>query len=120
MTTIRPTPPLNPEAAGVVWRPTEAYLRRSRLLRFMGEVGVASYDGLLAWAAADLGRFWDAVVRDLDLRFYQPYTRTLDTSRGLPWTRWFEGGLYNYAHDAVDKHASGASAGRVAVVWEGE
>jgi len=120
MTNFPPTPPLNPRAAGVVWRPTEAYLRRSRLLRFMNEVGVASYDGLLAWAAADLGRFWDAVVRDLDLRFYQPYTRTLDTSRGLPWTRWFEGGLYNYAHDAVDKHAGGASAGRVAVAWEGE
>ena len=35
------------------------------------------------------------------------------TSRpGLPWARWFVGGLYNYAHDAVDKRAVGAAAER--------
>ncbi len=49
---------------------------------------------VLAWANADPARFWDATVRDLDLQFYQPYTRTLDLARGLPWARWFAGGLY--------------------------
>ena len=113
-------PPLNAAAADVAWRPTSDYIERSRLLRFMRAVGVGAYDELLAWAAADPARFWDATVRDLDLQFYQPYTRTLDLSDGLPWARWFVGGLYNYAHDAVDKRATGPDAARVAVDWEGE
>src|SRR5438067_5750141 len=113
-------PALNPDAPDVVWRPTADYVERSRLRRFMRTVGVDSYHALLAWAAADPARFWDAAVRDLELEFYQQYTATLDLSRGLPWARWFEGGLYNYAHDAVDKRASGAAGGKAAVVWEGE
>jgi acetyl-CoA synthetase len=113
-------PALNPDAPDVVWRPPTHYVERSRLRRFMRTVGVDSYHELLAWAAADPARFWDAAVRDLELEFYQQYTATLDLSRGLPWARWFEGGLYNYAHDAVDKRASGAGGGKAAVVWEGE
>ena len=113
-------PPLNDAARDIVWRPTPDYIERSRLRRFMRDVGVESYDALLAWATADPARFWDAAVRDLGLEFYRPYTRTLDLSRGLPWARWFEGGLYNYAHDAVDKWAAGPNAGKPAVVWEGE
>ncbi len=113
-------PPLNPDAPDIVWRPTPDYSERSRLRRFMRDLGVDSYDGLLAWANADPARFWDAAVRDLGLEFYRPYTRTLDLSRGLPWARWFEGGLYNYAHDAVDKWAAGTQRDKTAVVWEGE
>ena len=113
-------PPLNDQAADIVWRPTPDYIERSRLRRFMRDAGVDSYRALLAWANADPARFWDAAVRDLDLQFYQPYTRTLDLSRGLPWARWFAGGLYNYAHDAVDKWVDGPSKDKAAVVWEGE
>ena len=113
-------PPLNDRAPDIVWRPTTAYLERSRLRRFMRDAGVDSYEALLAWSNADPARFWNAAVRDLDLQFYQPYTRTLDLSRGLPWARWFAGGRYNYAHDAVDKWADGPAGAKAAVVWEGE
>jgi acetyl-CoA synthetase len=113
-------PPLNDRAPDIVWRPTADYIERSRLRRFMRDAGVDSYEALLAWSNADPARFWDAAVRDLDLQFYQPYTRTLDLSRGLPWARWFSGGLYNYAHDAVDKWADGPAKDKAAVVWEGE
>ena len=113
-------PPLNDQAPDIVWRPSPAYIERSHLRRFMRDAGVDSYEALLDWANADPARFWDAAVRDLDLQFYQPYTRTLDLSRGLPWARWFTGGRYNYAHDAVDKWADGPSKDKAAVVWEGE
>ena len=77
-------PALNPDAPDVVWRPLPDYVERSRLRRFMRTVGVDSYHALLAWAAADPARFWDAAVRDLELEFYQQYTATLDLSRGVP------------------------------------
>src|SRR5947208_2306919 len=120
MATPSSIPALNPNAPDVVWRPPPDYVERSRLRRFMRTVGVDSYHALLTWAAADPARFWDAAVRDLELEFYRPYTATLDLSRGVPWARWFEGGLYNYAHDAVDKRAGGAAGDKAAVLWEGE
>jgi acetyl-CoA synthetase len=66
---------------------------------------VADYRTLLRRSIEEPAWFWDAVVRDLDLQFYEPYRQVLDTSAGIPWTRWFPGGRCNYVHNAVDKWA---------------
>ena len=113
-------PQLNTQAADVVWLPSDSYLQRSRLRRFMTSVGADSVADLQRWAAQQPAAFWDATVRDLDLEFYRPWTSTVDLSEGAPWPRWFVGGLYNYAHDAVDKRAFSPSGQRTAVIWEGE
>ena len=55
---------------------------------------------------ADVAWFWDAVVQDLELEWFAPYSAVVDLSRGIEWPRWFPGGRYNYVHDAVDKHAA--------------
>jgi acetyl-CoA synthetase len=104
----------------VEWRPTEEYLNRSRLLRFLKQCGFSTYEELLEWSTAQPAAFWDAVMRDLDLRFYEPYEQTLDASRGLPWTTWFRGGRYNYVHNALDKWAEGPERDRVCLIWEGD
>ena len=96
----------------IVWRPDQSYLERSRLKRFIETLGLASYDELLVWALADPARFWNAVLLDLDLQFYRAHTVTLDISAGLPWARWFVDGLYNYAHDAVDKRVGGVDSAK--------
>ena len=44
----------------------------------------------------------------------------MDTSRGVPWTRWFTGGQFNYVATALDKHAERTSATSAALIWEGE
>jgi acetyl-CoA synthetase len=82
--------------------------------------GIASLDELRRRAVGDVGWFWDAVVRDLGLEFFEPYVKVLDISDGAPWANWFVGGRYNYVHNALDRHARGSSAGRTALVWEGE
>lgn len=114
-------PSADPNAtADVVWRPTEAYLSRNRLLRFMRANGIKSFDELLQRSIDDIRWFWDATVKDLDLEFFEPYSEVLDDSRGIAWTRWFTGGKYNYVHDAVDKHAAGQAAGAPAIIYESE
>src|SRR5438045_807710 len=80
------------------WHPTPEYVERSRLRRFMEAEGIQAYEDLLRRAVEDPAWFWAAVVRDLGLEFYEPYTQVLDTSAGLPWTRWFTGGRINYVH----------------------
>ena len=107
-------------SAEIAWRPSPEYLERSRLRRFMAAQGIASFEELLARAAADPEWLWDATVRDLDLQFYTPYQRVLDVSRGIEWATWFSGADYNYVHNALDKHAVGERADKTALVWEGD
>jgi acetyl-CoA synthetase len=102
------------------WYPTEEYLRKSRLLRFMQAHGISDYKTLLERAAADPAWFWDAVSRDLGLVWQRPYTQVMDTGAGIPWTTWFRGGKFNYVATALDQHADGAAGQVTAVVWEGE
>ncbi len=106
--------------ASQAWRPRSVQLRRSRLLRFMRRLGLATVDELRERAAADPAWFWAAVVHDLDLSWFRQPDRVLDLADGLPFARWFPGGRFNYVSNAVDRHAHGPAADRPALVWEGE
>ncbi|HLI51416.1 MAG TPA: AMP-binding protein [Thermomicrobiaceae bacterium] len=104
----------------IAWRPPAEALERSRLLRFMRDHGIPSYDDLLARAVAEPEWYWDGVVEHLGLEWFEPYTRVLDLRDGPAWPRWFVDGRYNYVHDAVDKWANGSDAARAAIAWEGD
>jgi acetyl-CoA synthetase len=103
----------------VVWRPTEEYIERANVTRFMGAHGIETYDELVERSQADIEWFWDAVVKDLEIGFFTPYERVLDTSKGIPWSTWFAGGRINLAHVTCDVWAERAPD-RVAVISEGE
>jgi acetyl-CoA synthetase len=104
----------------IVWRPSEEYLRSSRLKRFMDRHGIADYDELVRRSTDDLEWFWDAASQDLALEWYRPYERVLDTSRGVAWTTWWVGGVLNYVHNALDRHVTGHRRNKLALIWEGE
>jgi acetyl-CoA synthetase len=104
----------------IAWRPTPEYIERSRLHHFMLRHGLCTFAQLVERYSADPAWFWQAVVEDLGLEWYEPYTQVLDLSRGVEWARWFVGGSYNYVRDAVDKHAEGPLAEATAIGWEGE
>ncbi len=103
----------------VVWSPSEDYVERANVARFMRAHGIGSYDELVKRSQDDVEWFWDAVVKDLGIEFYQPYERVLDASAGPEWARWFVGGKVNLAHNCVDRWAE-RTPDRVAVLWEGE
>jgi len=86
----------------------------------MEGLGIHTFQELLNHAARAPEWFWDAVVKDLALEFYTPYSQVMDTSRGWEWTTWFKGAQYNYVHDALDKRAQGEDAGRAAIIFERE
>ena len=104
----------------VAWRPSPDYIAHSRLTAFISQHGLRDYDDLLARSTADPEWFWRAVFDDLAIEFYEPYTKVLDTSRGLPWTRWCVGGRMNIVHNCLDKWMGTPVADRVAFRWEGE
>ena len=103
----------------VVWSPTPAYVERANVTRFMRAHAIGTYEELVRRSVDDIAWFWAAVVRDLDIEFFEPYDQVIDTSRGVEWTTWFTGGTVNLAHQCVDRWAARTPAAP-AVVWEGE
>jgi acetyl-CoA synthetase len=102
-----------------VWRPSPEVLERANVTRFMRAHGITSEEELIRRSTADVEWFWDAVVRDLGLDFFEPYQTVLDTSNGIEWATWFGGGTLNLAHNCVDRWAE-RTPDALAVVWEGE
>ena len=105
----------------IVWRPTDEYIERSHLTRFMRQHGIGSYDELMARSTGDVAWFTDAVLRYLDIRFRVPYSRIVDLSGGIEWPRWCVDGRMNIVDNCVDKWAANPdTSDRSALVWEGE
>ena len=67
----------------IVWRPTPGLIAQSNLKRFMDRHGIASLNELQRRSTSDIAWFWDAVLRELDIRFYEPYSRVVELSRGI-------------------------------------
>ena len=101
------------------WRPTPAYLERSRLARFLRAHRLADLEALQARAVVDPGWFWEAAVRDIGVRFDPEPGTVLDTTRGIEWARWFSGAGFNYVRMAVDEPAA-VRPDELALAWEGE
>ena len=104
----------------IAWHPTPEYRDRSRLKRFMGQHGIDDYPALHARSVQDPNWFWPAVLDDLGIQFYQPYTSILDTSRGPAWPRWCVGASLNIVHNCLDKWVGTATESKPAIRWEGE
>jgi acetyl-CoA synthetase len=104
----------------IVWRPTAEHISNSNLKRFMDRHGLPSFDALLQRSTSDIGWFWAAVLEDLDIRFYTPYSRIVDLSRGPAWPEWCSGGVMNIVHNCLDKRAGTPVDERIALRWEGE
>ncbi|MGH2730626.1 MAG: AMP-binding protein, partial [Actinomycetota bacterium] len=103
-----------------VWEPTSEYVDNANVTRFMRRHGIDDYHELVRRSQDDIEWFWDAVVKDIGIEFFEPYSKVLDASEGIAWPKWFVGGKVNIAHNCVDRHATSARAGKPALVWEGE
>jgi acetyl-CoA synthetase len=105
-------------AGEIVWRPGPDHLARSRLARFMRAQGIADLGELQRRSVAEPEWYWDAVVRDLGIRWTTPYRQVLDLSRGVAWPDWFPGGRLNLADSCLDRHLEAGGGARAAIVWE--
>jgi acetyl-CoA synthetase len=103
-----------------VWHPTPELVAQSNLERFITKHGLGSYDELMRRSTTDIAWFWDAVLRDLDIQFYKPYSRIVDLSEGKPWAHWCVGGKMNIVHNMLDKYADTEIDKKIAVKSETE
>lgn len=101
------------------WTPTPEQMQNSRLRTFMTGLGVDTLEELNDVARRDPERFWGATIDDIGIGWRRRPSRMRDTSQGLPFTRWWNGGRLNLATNAVDRWAE-STPGREAVAWEGD
>ncbi len=105
----------------IVWRPSHDQIVGSTVHAFMREHGLESFDALLDRSTTDVAWFTDAVLRFLDIRFSQPYSRVLDMSGGMQFPKWCVGGRMNIVESCLDRWAGDPRMREEpALRWEGE
>ena len=119
MNPTEPTPSF-PFGQSIVWQPDPAQVVQTNLVAFMTRHGIATYDDLLRRAVDDVGWFWDAVLADLGIEFYRPYTTVFDPTPGIAYPRWCVDGEMNIVHNCLDKWQATAVRDQPALHWEGE
>jgi len=82
--------------------------------------GHETQESLHAASVRDTAWFWDESVKDCGIEWFKPYTNVKDDSRGFPWTRWFEGGEVNIAHNCVDRHVRDGHGDEIALYYEAD
>ena len=101
----------------MLWNPSREFIESTNVWRFMQRLGYSDREGFLAFSRQDPDRFWREVLRETGVEWFEPFTRVVDTSRGVEWAQWFLDGRLNIAHNCLDRWAA---SGRVACLWEGE
>ncbi|CAN5710902.1 AMP-binding protein [soil metagenome] len=111
-----------PYGQDIVWQPNPVWMAESNLRQFMDRHQISDYDELLRRSANDIRWFWNAVLTDLDIQFYRPYTEIVDLRDGPQFPRWCVDGELNIIHNCLDKWVTPGNPMRdqVALRWEGE
>ena len=66
---------------------------------------ISSLDELSQKAKNDLEWFWKSVDKDIGIVWDKPYTKILDVSKGIAWSKWFVNGKTNIYKSSVEKFA---------------
>jgi acetyl-CoA synthetase len=101
----------------MIWNPSREFVEATNVWRFMQRLGFRDREAFLSFSREQPGRFWLEILQEINVEWFEPFTKVLDSSRGVEWTQWFSGGRLNIAHNCLDRWAS---TGRTACIWESE
>jgi len=89
--------------------------------RFMKKYGIHSYDALLRKSLENIEWYWDAVNKDLQLKWFQKYDRVVETGTNSEFknSRWFINGKCNIISNVIDKNLANR-ADQIAYIFENE
>ena len=88
----------------IIWEAPDSIKKKSKLTQFLKYCNVSNYDNLEKKSFSDPGWLWDNVIKFSDLKFYNPYKKILDETKGAPWSKWCVGGTTNIVLNCVDRH----------------
>jgi acetyl-CoA synthetase len=77
------------------WIPHAEEVAATHLADWMNDLGLSTYEELLAWSVAQPAEFAAKLSEALSVRFHKPAKRYCDTSDGIENTRWYSGATLN-------------------------
>ena len=89
----------------IAWEPDEERASSTHTRRFMATHRIDTYVDLVERSAQNPEWFWPAVIDHIGLPFDTPWRSVRDTSRGHPWSTWFNGAEFNMSKACVDRWA---------------
>ena len=101
----------------MIWEPSREFVENTNVWRFLRRLGFTDRESFLRFSREEPQRFWDEILREMTVEWTEPYSQTLDLSRGPEWAQWFLGGKLNIAHNCLDRWAG---TDRLACIWETE
>ncbi len=104
----------------IVWKPQPEQIEHANLTRFMRLHGIQDFEHLMQRSTQDVAWFTDAVLKFLDIQFYEPYSKVVDLQDGIQFPKWCVDGKMNIVHNCVDKYQSSVNSESVAIAFEGE
>ncbi len=116
-----PTSPGFPFDQDIAWTPDPEHIADSNLSRFMERHGIGTLTELQERSTSDIAWFWDAAIKDLDVRFRTPYSQVVDLTGGKAFPKWCVDGRMNIVDNLLDKWLEQPeTADRVALRYESE
>ncbi|MBI5353043.1 MAG: AMP-binding protein [Chloroflexi bacterium] len=82
--------------------------------------GIENFEALMHRSTMDVAWFTDAVLKFLDIQFYEPYSKVVDLADGIQFPKWCVDGKMNIVHNCLDKWQKTETRTQKAVVFEGE
>jgi len=105
----------------IVWRPSQAQVDGANLTAFMQMWKLPDFDALMRRSTHDVAWFTEAVLKFLDIRFYEPYSQVIDLKNGIQFPKWCVDGKMNIVHNCVEKWGENeADRKKIAIAFEGE
>ena len=99
--------------------PTKQQIENSNISDFMRKLGVSSISELLQKSTKNPEWFWEKVSEDIGIVWDKKYEKILDSSKGIPWSKWFVGGKTNIYKSSVEKFAK-THPNKIAYYFESE
>ncbi|MHB8396296.1 MAG: AMP-binding protein [Thermoplasmataceae archaeon] len=84
--------------------PSQQEVDSTNIMKLAGKLGIGTLKELYDYADNDVDGFWKKVIQDCEVIFDSPYSSIADSSQGVPWTKWFLGGMINIAYNTVGKY----------------
>ncbi|MEC4848280.1 MAG: AMP-binding protein [Nitrosarchaeum sp.] len=88
-----------------VFTPTEEQIQSSNIYKFMKKHDILTLQELSQRANQNLEWFWQEMDKEIGIIWDKPYTKILDTSKGIQWSKWFIDGKTNIYKSSVEKFA---------------
>ena len=104
----------------IVWTPSPDHIENANLTAFMRQHGIPDFDALMQRSTDDVKWFTDAVLKFMDIEFYEPYSEVANFDQGIQWAQWCVGGKMNIVHNCLDKYIGTPTESQPAFIWEGE